>query len=123
MALIWERPPEYLIEIDSNGTTDTFRWSIDGGANFNESMVSIPADDCLIPSVRELPLPLMTRPPTSRETAGGSRPIRTMRLWRSSVMGILPAPRRHQTRADPCNQPGKQSGQVGYPGRGFVYHR
>ena len=34
---------EYLIEIDSNGTTDTFRWSVDGGANFNESMVSIPA--------------------------------------------------------------------------------
>ena len=34
---------EYLIEIDSNGTTDTFRWSVDGGANFNESAVSIPA--------------------------------------------------------------------------------
>ena len=34
---------EYFIEIDSNGATDTFRWSVDGGANFNESMVSIPA--------------------------------------------------------------------------------
>ena len=34
---------EYLIEIDSDGTTaDTFRWSLDGGSTFNESAISIP---------------------------------------------------------------------------------
>ena len=32
---------EYLIEIDGDGTVDTFRWSVDGGANFNESGVPV----------------------------------------------------------------------------------
>ena len=34
---------EYIIEIDGDDTADTFRWSVDGGANFNESGVPIPA--------------------------------------------------------------------------------
>ena len=34
----------YLIEIDStSGPKDTFRWSIDGGANFNNSLIEITA--------------------------------------------------------------------------------
>ena len=28
---------EYLIEIDGDSTTDSFRWSVDDGANFNDS--------------------------------------------------------------------------------------
>ncbi|MFL2913992.1 MAG: Ig-like domain-containing protein [Opitutales bacterium] len=35
---------EYLVEIDTDGITDTFRWSINGGANFNNSMVPITAN-------------------------------------------------------------------------------
>ena len=34
---------EYLIEFDSSGTTDTFRWSLNGGANFNDSLLPIPS--------------------------------------------------------------------------------
>ena len=32
---------EYLIEIDGDDAVDTFRWSVDGGANFNESDVPV----------------------------------------------------------------------------------
>ena len=40
------QPRTYLIEIDGDGTSngnDTFRWSIDGGANFNDSQIEISA--------------------------------------------------------------------------------
>jgi len=40
---------EYLIEIDSDGSPDTFRWSLDGGANFNNSQ---------IPLEENIPIPL-----------------------------------------------------------------
>ena len=40
---------EYLIEIDSDGSPDTFRWSLDGGANFNNSQ---------IPVEENIPIPL-----------------------------------------------------------------
>ena len=46
------QPRTYLIEIDGNGTSngnDTFRWSIDGGANFNDSEIEISAGDCSSP--------------------------------------------------------------------------
>ena len=35
---------EYVVEIDSNGTPDTFRWSSNGGASFNDSGIAIVAD-------------------------------------------------------------------------------
>ena len=38
---------EYLVEIDSE-TTPSFRWSLDGGATFNDSFVTIAAADTAI---------------------------------------------------------------------------
>ena len=35
---------EYLIEIDNEASPDTFRWSVDGGVNFNESEIPIVAN-------------------------------------------------------------------------------
>ena len=35
---------EYVVEIDSNGTPDTFRWSSNGGLSFNDSGIAIVAD-------------------------------------------------------------------------------
>jgi hypothetical protein len=35
---------EYLIEIDRDSTPDTFRWSVDGGVNFNDSQVPVVAN-------------------------------------------------------------------------------
>ena len=35
---------EYVVEIDGNGAPDTFRWSSNGGASFNDSGIAIVAD-------------------------------------------------------------------------------
>ena len=35
---------EYLLEIDTTGSSNTFRWSTNGGANFNNSLVPIKAN-------------------------------------------------------------------------------
>ena len=72
---------EYLVEIDTNGTVDTFRWSIDGGANFNDSSIPIPAG--LVHTLSAgVTITLMIELLMRLEINGESRPIRTMKLWR-----------------------------------------
>ena len=39
---------EYIIEIDGDGAEETFKWSADGGKNFNEVKVEIPAEQVYV---------------------------------------------------------------------------
>ena len=38
---------EYLVEIDSDGSPDTFRWSVNGGAQFNDSQIPVKANQLI----------------------------------------------------------------------------